>query len=346
MKFQHLETIRSLAVVGATGIVGKEFLGLLTEHRLAIPLIKLLASEDSAGETMEVCDREVPVELLTAAAFEGIEVAFFSVPNDITRHFAPIAVKAGCIVVDDSSTFRMDPNVPLVIPEVNGAVLRDFSGLLMATPNCSTTPLAMVLKPFIEAYGLKRVVVSTYQSVSGAGTKAYQELSDQAAALLNGMPVEKNVFPHQIAFNCLPQIGPATDNGNCEEEEKVVRETRKILAMPDLKISATTVRVPTFCGHGLSVNIEFQKPFDSTEELREILDDSDGIQVLDKPENQIYPTNVEAIGSDPVFVGRLRRDYSVPSGINLWVISDNLRKGAALNSLQILETLYNYRRMV
>ncbi len=342
----HLETIRSLAVVGATGMVGRELLELLSEHRLAIPKVKLLASEDSAGEALEVCERDYPVELLTATSFEGIEAAFFSVPNDITRHFVPIAMKAGCIVVDDSSVFRMQSDVPLVIPEVNGAVLREFSGSLIATPNCSTTPLAMVLKPLLMPYGLKRVVVSTYQSVSGAGTSAYQELSEQAAALLNGAPAESNVFPHQIAFNCLPQIGPATETGNCEEEEKIVRETRKILSLPQLKISASTVRVPTFCGHGLSINIEFQKSFDKVDEIRELLDETEGLKILDRPESQIYPTNVESIGSDEVFVGRIRRDQSVPSGINLWAITDNLRKGAALNSLQILETLYNYRRMV
>jgi aspartate-semialdehyde dehydrogenase len=347
MKFENLETIRSLAVVGATGIVGKEFLSLLTEFSIRIPEVKLLASESSVGETLEIGDLEYSVEQLTANSFENVDVAFFCVPVDVTKRFVPEATGRGCLVVDDSSCFRMNPEVPLVVPEVNGSVLREFGGLVISTPNCSTTPLVLTLKPLLDKFGIKRVVVSSYQSVSGAGQKAYDELSEQTVALMNGAaPDEPRAFPHRIAFNCLPQIGSWTASGNTEEEEKIIRETRKILEVTDLKISATAVRVPTFCGHGLSVNVELEEDFESVETVLEMFEATPGLKVLDKPSTHIYPTNVECIGSDFTFVGRVRRDSSLRSGLNFWTIADNLRKGAALNSLQILDTLYNYRRMV
>jgi aspartate-semialdehyde dehydrogenase len=345
VKFEHLESIRSLALVGATGLVGQEFLSLLTEHHIAIPQLKLLASKNSEGATVEYGEGEAQVEVLNENSFDGVDAAFFTVPSDITAKYTPIAMKANCLVVDDSSVFRMQPEVPLIVPEVNGASLRAFEGLLVATPNCSTTPLVLALKPLADTYGIKRVVVSTYQSVSGAGRKAYEELSEQTASLLNGASFEPAVFPHQIAFNLLPQIGKVTENGDCDEESKVVAETRKILGLPDLKITATTVRVPTFCGHGLSVNVELEKDFTDEKEIREIFDKTAGLKVLDQPSMHIYPTNIECIGSDPAFVGRVRRDRSVRSGLNLWVIADNLRKGAALNALQIFDTIFNYRRM-
>lgn len=345
MKFDNLESIQSLAIVGATGLVGREFLDILAEQKIKIPRIKLLASASSAGEAVDVLGEEYLVEALADDSFEDIEVAFFSVPADVTKKYVPIALQAGALVIDDSSVYRMDPDVPLVIPEINGPCLRDFQGTLIANPNCSTTPVALVLKPLLDSYGIERVVVSTYQSVSGAGRAAYEELSNQAIALLSGGSGECNEFPHRIAFNCLPQIGEVTANGNTEEEEKVGRELIKILEAPELRVSATAVRVPTFCGHGVSVNVELREKFANIEEVRELLDKTPGIKILDNPSNHIYPTNVECIGSDHTFVGRLRKDPSVDSGINFWVITDNLRKGAALNVLQCLETLYNYRRM-
>jgi aspartate-semialdehyde dehydrogenase len=345
MKFDHLESIESLAVVGATGLVGREFLGLLAEHKIKIPRLKVLASEKSFGETVDLDDQALSVEILSEDSFEDVEVAFFSVPNEITRKFVPIARKAGCLVIDDSSVFRMDTEVPLIIPQVNGSLLRDFQGDLVATPNCSTTPLAMCAKPLQDNFGIERVTVSTYQSVSGAGREAFEELSKQTVALLNGVNTDPQVFPHPIAFNCLPLIGKISENGNSEEEEKIVRELRKILEDENLRVSATAIRVPTFCGHGLSVNFELKEDFGKIEVVREMLDSFPGIKVLDNPASSIYPTNKEAIGSDLTFVGRIRRDYSVSSGVNLWVIADNLRKGAATNSLEILDTLYNYRRM-
>jgi len=345
MKFSHFNSVQSLAIVGATGLVGREFLSILSENGIRIPRVKLLASERSVGELIEFLDDDLVVEALTPESFEGIEVALFSLPIGATRKYVPLAVEAGTLVIDDSSTFRMEEDVPLVVPEINAAILRDFDGKIVATPNCSTTPVAMCLKPLSDTYGVKRVVISTYQSVSGAGARAYEELSRQTIALLNGAVEEGEVFAHRIAFNCLPQIGGALENGNCDEEEKVGRELRKILDLPDLRVSATTVRVPTFCGHGVSVNVELEQDFSNIDLVRELLDGFPGLKVLDEPKNQIYPTNVEAIGSDLTLVGRIRRDTSVDAGLNFWTITDNLRKGAALNSLQILDVVYNYRRM-
>lgn len=345
MNFSNLEGISSFAIVGATGLVGRECLSILEEYKIKIPKLRLLASESSRGEILEFWGEKLRVETLAENSFDGIEAAFFSIPKEVTRKFVPVAVKQGCLVVDDSNCFRMQPDVPLVVPEVNGSVLRDFQGGLIATPNCTTTPLAMALKPLADEFGIERVVVSTYQSVSGAGRRASEELSKQCASLLNGTGAEVEVFPHQIAFNCLPSIGKALESGYFDEEEKIVNELRKILGVADLRVTATAVRVPTFCGHGLSANIELKKDFETVERVREILDAFSGLKVLDKPDRYIYPTNLECIGSNETFVGRIRRDFSVPHGINLWVMADNLRKGAALNALECLSTVYGYRRM-
>lgn len=344
MKFRYLERLKSFAVVGATGIVGRECLEILGEQHVRVPHLKLLASERSAGEFLEPFP-EVTVEALGPKSFEGIEAAFFSVPKEVGKKYIPFARAAGCLVVDDSSLHRMDADVPLVIPQVNGEVLRGFKGNLISTPNCSATPVIMCLKPLME-YGLRRVVASTYQSVSGAGSKAFEELSKQTIALMNGQDPDVEVFPHRIAFNCLPQIGNALQGGDTDEEEKIVRETRKILDLPALRVAATAVRVPTFCGHGVSVNVELERPYRDIEEIREKLDKFPGIKVIDKPEASIYPTNVECNKQDATFVGRVRRDASVDSGLNFWCITDNLRKGAALNALEILETLYSFRATV
>ena len=346
MSTSYLESIQSLAIVGATGLVGTEFLELLAERKIKIPQIKLLASSESDGVSIAAGgELGATVETLKPQSFKGVEVAFFSVPNEVTETFVPHAVKAGALVIDDSSTYRLQDSVPLVVPEVNPQVLRQFSGQIISTPNCTVTPLVLALKPLLDEYGLKRVVVSTYQSVSGAGRAAYEELSRQTAALLNGQHEQAQVFPHRIAFNCLPQIGSELPNGNTGEEEKMVRETRKILGLPELAISAFCVRVPTFFGHGLSVNVELKEEFKDITEIRELLNEASGLKVLDKPSHHIYPTGVEAAGSDDTFVGRVKRDHSVKSGLNFWLITDNIRKGAALNALQILDTLLKYRRM-
>lgn len=345
MKFQHLETVESFAVVGVTGLVGEELLNLLDEYKIKFKNLKLLASEKSEGQKIQVHGQELTVETLSEDSFDGVEVAFFSVPNAITKKYTPIANKAGTLVFDDSSVFRMDPKVALVVPEVNGQELRNFTGNIIAVPNCTTTPLVLTLKPLEEAFGIERVVVSTYQSVSGAGRKAHEELSQQTIALLQGKEAEMEIFPHRIAFNCLPQIGSVGENGNTDEEEKMIRESRKILGLPELKVSATSVRVPTFFGHGLSVNVELKKDFGSPEAVRELFDKAPGLKVIDAPEKTIYPTGVDAIGTNETLVGRVRRDRSIKAGLNYWIVSDNLRKGAALNALQSLETLLKYRRM-
>ncbi len=346
MKLPHLESISSIALVGATGLVGQEFLAILAEHKIKFPKLKLLASGNSVGEFMEVGATRVAVEELTEAAFEGVEVAFFSTPAEVTKKYVPAAVERGCLVVDDSNCYRMQKNVALIIPQVNGSLLKDFEGRIVATPNCTTTPLAMILKPLSDAFGIERVVASTYQSVSGAGRRANEELSHQCAALLNGQgDDDPQVFAHPIAFNCLPAIGTVLENGYTEEEEKVGNELRKILALPKLKVTATAVRVPTFTGHGLSATVELKEEFNSVDEIREMLEKFPGVRVLDKPDSHIYPTNREVTGADLTFVGRIRRDTTVKSGLSFWVMADNLRKGAALNVLEILNTLYGYRRM-
>ncbi|MBY0371315.1 aspartate-semialdehyde dehydrogenase [bacterium] len=341
--FTNLEKIQTVALVGATGLVGQEFLEILAEHKIKFNKLRLLASEDSAGDWLEVGEYSAPVEALGPSSFEGVDVAFFSVPVDVTRKFVPKAVDAGALVIDDSSAYRMIPDVPLIVPEVNGERLRGFRGKVIANPNCTVTPLALSLKPLQERYGLERVVVSTYQSVSGAGKRAYDELAHQTASLLNGGEEQPSVFAHPIAFNCLPLVGDVDEDGVAEEERKLEKELKKILELPNLAVSASAVRVPTFYGHGMTVNVQLTQDFNSIEEVRELLGAFPGIKVLDQPSGHIYPTNRESSGSDSTFVGRLRRDESIPSGLNYWVITDNLRKGAALNVLQCLDVLYKDR---
>lgn len=346
MKFENLKDVQSLAIVGATGLVGKEFLSLLEEDNLRIPKIRLLASKKSVGETIEYEDIVYDVEALTADSFKDCEIAFFSTPNEVTQQYVPLALESGCLVVDDSSCYRMKPEVPLVIPEINGTVLKNFKGQLIATPNCTVTPVALALKPLLNRYGIKRVVASTYQAVSGAGTKGFEELAEQTAKLLNGQPIEElKAFPHQIAFNCLPMVGSLLESGESDEEAKFKNELSKILELPDLKVSVSCVRVPTFCSHAATVNVELEEGFDNIETIRELLEASPGVRVIDNPAQHLYPTAIETTGTDFTFIGRIRKDTSVKSGISFWVITDNLRKGAALNSLQILDTVYRYRRM-
>ncbi len=340
--FQYLKKIKSFAIVGATGLVGEECLKILDEFKVRFERLKLLASSRSIGKTLSFGSSELAVEELVDSSFNGVEAAFFSVPKPITKKFVPIALSSGCVVVDDSNCYRMKNDVPLVVPEVNKNALSNSSRKLISTPNCTTTPLALALKPLHDKFELKRLVVSTYQSVSGAGRRATNELSKQCSSLLNGIDIEPEVFPHRIAFNCIPRIGDILENGYSEEEEKVGNELRKILSIKDLRVSVTAVRVPTFFCHALSANIEFFKPFGSVEEIRELLDNFPGLKVLDKPSSDIYPTNREASGSDFTFIGRIRRDYTVESGINIWVVSDNLRKGAALNALQCLDAYYSF----
>ena len=312
---------------------------LLVLRRRGFPAgdLRLLASARSAGKRLESGGREHEVEELVEGSFEGIDIALFSAGASIGRRFAPHAVAAGAVVVDNSSAFRMDPEVPLVIPEINGDDLDQHEGIV-ASPNCSTTPLAMVLNALMPLGAVERVVVSTYQSVSGAGAEAVRELRLQSAEMLDGRAAEPHALPHQIAFNVLPHVETFREDGYTTEETKMVDETRKILHEPDLRVSATCVRVPVPVGHSEAVHVELENDV-TPEQAREALAAAPGIRVLDDPDAGVYPMPVDAEGEDDVLVGRLRQDISHPRGLALWLSSDNLRKGAALNSVQIAEEL-------
>lgn len=321
-----------LALVGATGLVGRTAIKVLEEKNLPISEYVFFASKRSSGSIMELLGQDYVVRELNEHSFdEGFDFAIFSAGGDVSRKFAPIAASKGCIVIDNSSTFRMDKNVPLVVPEVNSEDLKSNSGII-ANPNCSTIQAVVALKPLDVKYGIKRIVYSTYQAVSGAGQKGVQDLQDT----LNGLEPKK--FPHPIANNCLPHIDVFTDSGYTKEELKMINETRKILHKPDLRVTATCVRVPVMNSHSESINVEFENDFD-LEELKEVLKNSPGIILMDNPAENIYPLATRATGSDEVYIGRIRRDDSVPFGVNIWVVSDNARKGAASNAIQIMEKL-------
>lgn len=329
-----------VAVAGATGVVGRQMLRVLEERRFPVKDIKLLASARSVGQKLPFHGEEIAVEELTEHSFKGVDIALFSAGGGTSKKFAPCAAKDGCIVVDNSSAWRMDPTVPLVVPEVNADVIPEHRGII-ANPNCSTIQMVVVLKPLHDAAKLTRVIVSTYQAVSGAGKDAIEELRAQTAAILAGKEYAPKIFPHQIAFNCIPQIPQSdafTENGYTSEEMKMVNETKKILGLPDLPVSATTVRVPVVTGHSESVNIETEKKL-SADEARRLLAGALGVVVQDDPRNQIYPLASNCAGSGDTFVGRIREDLSHPNGLAMWIVSDNLLKGAAYNAVQIAEYL-------
>src|ERR1051325_6272936 len=327
------------AGVGATGAVGEQMREILDERLFPVDELRLLASERSAGQHLEFQQKQVRVGVLDDHSFEDIDIALFSAGGSVSDKFAPIAVRAGSVVVDNTARFRMEPDVPLVVPEVNAKEIGGYTKRgIIANPNCSTIQMVVALKPIHDAARVKRVVVSTYQSVSGAGRKAMDELSHQVMALYNGKDVEKEKFPYQIAFNCIPHIDVFTENGYTKEELKMINETRKILGEPSLRVTATTVRVPAFLSHSESVNIETEKKL-TVKDTRAILREAPGVVVLDEPENNIYPMPLDATGKDATYVGRIREDDSVPNGLNLWIVADNLRKGAALNAVQIAEIL-------
>ena len=322
----------NLAVVGATGMVGRTFLKVLEERNLPIENFYVMASARSAGQTLTFMGKEYVVEELTEHSFDKpIDIALFSAGGSTSEKFAPIAAAHGCIVVDNSAQWRMDPKVPLIVPEVNPEDISWNSGII-ANPNCSTIQAMVALKPLDDKFGIKRVVYSTYQAVSGAGVAGWKDLEDG----LKGESPKK--FPHPIANNCLPHIDIFLDNGYTKEEMKMIWETRKILHDDDMKVTATTVRVPVFNSHSESINIEFERPFDLSEVV-ETLKNAPGVVVTDDPANNVYPLAVDAAGKDEVFVGRIRRDESVENGINLWVVADNIRKGAATNAVQIAQLL-------
>ncbi len=329
----------NVAVVGATGAVGQQMLEVLAERKFPIKELRLLASERSVGKFLEYDGEQHMVQLLDKDAFKGIDIALFSAGGERSREFCPIAAAAGAICVDNSSAWRMDPEVPLVVPEVNPQDIGLYKQKgIIANPNCSTIQMVVALKPLYDAAGLKRVVVSTYQAVSGTGRNAIDELRVQCGELLNGRPADCNVYPHQIAFNCLPHIDEFLDSGYTKEEMKMVNETRKILGDSSIGVTATTVRVPVFYSHSESVNIETVSKL-SVSQARELLARSPGVKVVDDPAKREYPMAIDAAGQDLTLVGRIREDESIANGLNLWVVADNLRKGAATNAVQIAEIL-------
>ena len=330
----------NVAVAGATGAVGTKMIQTLEKRDFPVARIKLLASARSVGTVLRFKGENIAVEELSENSFEGVDIALFSAGAAISKQFAPIAAGAGCVVVDNSSAFRMDPEIPLVVPEVNPDQIANHNGII-ANPNCSTIQLVVVLKPLHDAVRIKRVVVSTYQAVSGAGRKASEELRKETEHLLADKQYTRMLFPHQIAFNCLPQI-PQSDafleNGYTTEEMKLVNETRRIMGDDSIRVTATTVRVPVFVSHSESVNIETVKKL-SPDEARKILSHAPGVKVVDDPARQLYPLAVEAAGRDETFVGRIREDLSIDNGLNMWIVADNLLKGAALNAVQIAEVV-------
>ncbi len=329
----------NVAVAGATGAVGNEMVATLEQRKFPVKSLKLLASSRSIGKTIMFKGMDVEVEELKEDSFKGVDIGLFSPGGSVSLKYAPIAAASGCVVIDNTSAFRMDPDVPLVVPEVNEHAIADYKKKgIIANPNCSTIQMVVVLKPLHDAAKIKRVVVSTYQAVSGTGKKAIYELEQQILAIYGQKAVVKKVYPHQIAFNCLPHIDSFIENGYTKEEMKMVNETKKIMEDNSIQVTATTVRVPVFYGHSESVNIEFERDL-TPEEARKILKKAPGVKVVDNPSKNLYPLATSAAGKDDTFVGRIRRDESVAHGLNLWIVADNIRKGAALNAVQIAEAL-------
>jgi aspartate-semialdehyde dehydrogenase len=326
-----------VAIVGATGFVGQEFIKVLEQRNFPVESISLFASDRSAGRKMFVTHQEIEVKETVPESFQGIDIALFSAGAETSRHFSPIAARAGAVVIDNSAAFRMVPTVPLVVPEINPEDIKWHKGII-ANPNCSTIQMVVALYPLHRVNPIKRIIVSTYQSVSGTGAAAAEELTIQARQVLDGQNTVPHVYPHQIAFNILPEIDVFLDNGYTKEEWKMVEETRKIMHAPEVAISATCARVPVFTGHSEAVNVEFSQPM-SPDEARHILTQAPGVKVLDDPVISLYPQPWSATGTDEVFVGRIRRDASNPKGLVMWIVADNVRKGAALNAVQIAEEM-------
>ncbi len=329
----------NVAVAGATGAVGGAMLDVLARKNFPVKELRLLASERSVGKKLTFKGQDIAVQLLAKDAFQGIDIALFSAGGDRSLAIARAAADAGAVVVDNSSAFRMDPEIPLVIPEVNPHAIAQYGKRgIIANPNCSTIQMLVALKPIYDKVGIRRIVVSTYQAVSGTGAKAIAELKDQIMAYAAGTPMLAKVYPHQIAFNCLPQIDSFLENGYTKEEMKMVNETRKIFEDANIGVTATTVRVPVFYGHSESINIETREKI-SASEVQRLLATAPGVRLVDDPAKGIYPLATDCAGKFETLVGRIREDESISNGINLWVVSDNILKGAALNAVQIAERL-------
>ena len=336
-----MKKLWNVAVVGATGAVGTQMIECLEERNFPVGKIRFLASSRSAGKMLEFNGKPVEVEELTHDSFEGIDIALFSAGGARSEEFCPSAVKAGAVCIDNSSAWRMNQDVPLVVPEVNPHAIAGYRKKgIIANPNCSTIQMVVALKPLHDFGTVKRIVVSTYQAVSGTGNKAIDELRIQTGELLNGRPPKVEVYPHRIAFNCLPQIDSFCDNGYTKEEMKMVNETRKIMEA-DIATTATCVRVPVFYGHSESVNIETERKI-TVAKARELLEDAPGVELVDNPKNGEYPMAMDAAGEDLTLVGRIREDDTVKNGLNLWIVADNVRKGAATNAVQIAEILIQH----
>ncbi|HAE32500.1 MAG: aspartate-semialdehyde dehydrogenase [SAR202 cluster bacterium] len=327
----------NVAVIGATGAVGQVFLRIAEERDFPVDKIRLCASERSIGKKLEFRGEQIEVELCTPDLLDDVDFSFISASGEVSRELAPLSVKHNTIAIDDSSAFRMAEGVPLVVPEVNADDLEEHKGIV-SIPNCSTTPLVMVLKPLSEISTIKRVIVDTFQSVTGTGSAALKELEDQSRQILNGKPAKAEEYPHQIAFNVLPHIEPFLENGYTREEMKMVNETRKILHDSKVMVSATCVRVPVAVSHSEAIHIEFDNAV-SPDRAREVLGAQPGITIVDDPLSNVYPMPIDAADTDDVLVGRVRKDVSNPNGLALWVVCDNLRKGAALNAIQIAEEM-------
>jgi aspartate-semialdehyde dehydrogenase len=328
-----------VAVAGATGAVGNEMIKILEEQQFPLASLKLLASSRSIGKTLEFRGESLPVEELREDSFAGVDLALFSAGAGPSRQFAPAAARSDCVVIDNSSAWRMDPEVPLVVPEVNPHATADYRNKgIIANPNCSTIQMVVVLKPIHDVAGIERVVVSTYQAVSGTGKRATEELLEQTRRLLSFQEVTPEVYPHRIAFNCFPHIGAFLKNGYTEEEMKMVDETRKIMEAPEMRVSATTVRIPVFYGHSEAVNLQTSSKL-TARDARVLLVRAPGVRVVDNPDERLYPMPMEAAGTNDTLVGRIREDVSIENGLDLWIVADNIRKGAALNTVQIAELL-------
>jgi len=326
-----------VAILGATGMVGQEFIKVLEQRNFPMESISLLASDRSAGKKMFVNHQEILVEEVSPKSFRDIDIALFSAGAEASRYFSPIAAQSGAVVIDNSSAWRMDPKVPLVVPEINADDIKWHKGII-ANPNCSTIQLVVALNPLHKVNPIKRIVAATYQAVSGTGAAAVEELTEQAKQVLEGQTTVPHVYPHQIAFNLLPEIDVFLDNDYTKEEWKMVEETRKIMHADDIAISAFCVRVPVFISHSEAVHVEFSQPI-SPDEARRILAQAPGVKILDDPAISLYPQPWSAAGTDDVFVGRIHRDASHSSGLVMWIVADNVRKGAALNAVQIAEEM-------
>jgi aspartate-semialdehyde dehydrogenase len=331
----------TVAVLGATGRVGQELLKVLEQRDFPVKCLRPLASARSKDTTVQFKGKAYPVQEVSQEGFQGVDIVLASAGTEIIKEWAPVALQQGAVVIDNSNAFRMDKGVPLVVPEVNGHALNEHNGLI-ANPNCSTSQLVPVLKPLHEAAGLKRVIVSTYQSVSGAGKEAMDELQQQTSAMMQGSNCQPVVFQRQIAFNLIPHIDEFVEDGYTREEMKMVNETRKILELPDLPVTATCVRVPVMIGHSESLTVDLNRKL-SIPEAREILSSSPILEIWDDPSQSSYPTPIDCAGKDPVYVGRIRPDTSSDTGLNIWIVADNLRIGAALNAVRIAEYLLEHQ---